>query len=195
MKPLLSLILIALTPAAFAMDKNEKFAIKGVGNTPCPTYVKMLQEDNPQKYLYAGWLNGYLTGQNQHLSDTFDVTSWRDIQTLGNYLYAYCKQHPQLSFFQASTQLINQLHNGRISEFNGAIKVSDNGQHYKLYSQVVEAVQQVLIQKGYFEGPPSSEVTEDLKNAIEAFQDDHDISEKMLFGQKTLNALFHASTD
>ncbi|MFT5923157.1 MAG: hypothetical protein ACI9LE_000131 [Paraglaciecola sp.] len=68
------------------LDRNGKYAIKGVGNASCDKYVKITKSDVPQKLLFAGWINGYMTIQNQHLKDTFDIVSWENIEPLGNYL-------------------------------------------------------------------------------------------------------------
>ena len=60
------LLLFSFCAGSFAIDKNGKFAVKGVGNASCETFRKAIENNESQKYLFAGWLNGYITGQNQH---------------------------------------------------------------------------------------------------------------------------------
>ena len=110
------IVFIASIDLSYAIDKNGKFAIKGVGNTSCGSYRSMIETNDSQKYLFAGWLNGYITAQNQHWPETFDVTSWENIETLSNYVYHYCGENKKLSYFQASTEMLNQLFDSRIKE-------------------------------------------------------------------------------
>lgn len=185
----LALATSVLTVNAFAVDSKGGFAIKGVGNAPCSTYRAMIESNDPQKYLFAGWLNGYITGQNQHWPETFDATSWENIETLSNYLYHHCGQNPSLSFFQVSTQLLNELYDKRITQFIGATDASSGNQSLKVYRQIIGRVQHELTDKGYYQGPTNGDMNEELSTAIIQFKKDNNIEAIQLLDQQFLHAL------
>ena len=162
----LSFAVLLLSHEVIALDKNGKFAIKGVGNISCREFVAHSKNDKSEKLLFAGWINGYLTAQNQHLKDNFDVTSWESIETLGNYLVGYCSKHEEVSFFQAVTLMVNTLHEERITEFKGASFIEKGVRGEQLYSQVVERVQRVLAEQGFYQGSVDGKINDPLKAAI-----------------------------
>jgi len=182
-------ICMLITNTAFATDVNGKFAIKGVGNASCKDYVKVLVEDERQKFLFAGWINGYITAHNQHLAETFDITSWENIETLGNYLREHCKKNPELSFFQATTQLVNQLHPDRIREFKGAENLTSGSQSLKSYIQVNQKVQKRLKELGFYEGEINGVMTPALIGGVNQFRAPLGWSEPLTLDQRTLHML------
>lgn len=183
------LLLFLFSGESIAIDKNGKFAVKGVGNTSCETFREAIENNESQKYLFAGWLNGYITGQNQHWPETFDVSSWETVETLSNYIYHYCGKNQKLSYFQASTQMLNELFDNRVKEFVGAEEVNVNGATVNVYKQVVVEVQKSLLELGLFKGPTDGKLSEDLYQAIMIFNKNNDIDSKSYFDQRTLHTL------
>lgn len=177
---------------AAATDKKGGFAIKGVGNVPCHAYQKLVYEDDPQKYLFAGWLNGYITAQNQHLENTFDIASWEDIETLGNYLYHHCKTNPDQSFYQAATLLVSSLYDNRIVQYEGAENLSSGKQGVMVYRQVIVRMQEALKNKGYFSGEADGKVSDSFTQAVSEFQNANGVQATQMFDQRLLHALFRA---
>lgn len=174
---------------AHGTDGNGQFAIKGVGNASCTDYVRVVEENDPQKLLFAGWINGYITAHNQHLSETFDVTSWENIETIGNYLREHCKKNSELSFFQATTQLVNQLHPDRIKEFKGAENMSSGSQSIKSYIQVNQKVQTRLKTLGFYEGEIDGKMTPALIDGVNQFRATMEWPETLVLDQRTLHML------
>ncbi len=183
------LLLFSFSAGSFAIDKNGKFAVKGVGNASCETFREAIENNESQKYLFAGWLNGYITGQNQHWPETFDVSSWETVETLSNYIYPYCGKNQKLSYFQASTQMLNELFENRISEFVGAEEVYVNGAAVNVYKQVVIDVQEALTELGLFKGPVDGSLSEELYQALMTFNRKNSISSESYFDQRTLHKL------
>ena len=186
----LSLLSMLMSYSAYAVDKNGKFAIKGVGNTSCAEFVDHTKNDRSQKLLFAGWINGYLTAQNQHLKDNFDVTSWESIETIGNYLVSHCKKHPKLSFFQAVTLLVNEIYEERIPEFKGANSIEKGVKGEQVYAQVVARVQQILKDKGQYDGKVNGKINEALSKAVTAYKKDHGLTANGELDQRVLFKLF-----
>ncbi len=186
------LLIIAATVLSFsanALDKNGKYAIKGVGNASCAQFVSLTKNDDPQKLLFAGWLNGYMTAHNQHLKDNFDVASWENIETLGNYLLKHCEKNPTLSFFQASTQMLSEMYPNRIEEFVGAENAASGKQTQKVYVQVIQRVQQRLTELSLYSGATDGKMTADLKLAIEKFRKANELPPHEFLDQQFLHLL------
>ena len=186
---LLFIITLVIASNTWALDKNGKYAIKGVGNVPCLEFVKMVDEDNPQKFLFAGWMNGYMTAHNQHLKDMFDIVSWENIETMGTYLRSHCKKNPALSFFQATTQMLNELYSQRIVEFVGAENLSSGKQSQKTYLQVVVRVQKRLKDLNLYDGAIDGRMSKKLTAAVDTFRDQKGFPHHDFLDQKILHAL------
>lgn len=174
---------------ALALDRNGKYAIKGVGNASCDQYVKITETDDPQKFLFAGWINGYMTAHNQHLKDTFDIVSWENIETLGNYLRSHCKKNPNLSFFQATTQMLSELHEKRIVEFISATNMASGNQSQKSYIQVVQRVQKKLIELKLFKGADDGKMSAELVASLNVYRKAQGMLESDSLDQQVLHAL------
>ena len=186
---LLFIIVLATASNAWALDKNGKFAIKGIGNIPCLEFVKMIEQDNPQKFLFAGWLNGYMTAHNQHLKETFDIVSWENIETMGTYLRNHCKTNPKLSFFQATTQLLSELYAQRIVEFVGAENLGTGQQSKKSYFQVIARVQKHLKELKIYDGKIDGRMSKKLTDALDFFRNQQGIPHNNFLDQRVLHAL------
>ncbi|MDU0353883.1 HdeA/HdeB family chaperone [Paraglaciecola aquimarina] len=192
-KYLALLTMAGITTHVLALDKNGQYAIKGVGNASCQQFVKVTRNDEPQKFLFAGWLNGYMTAHNQHLKDSFDIASWENVETLGNYLIGHCEKNPQLSFFQASTQMLSELYPKRIIEYVGAENASTGQQSQKIYIQVVQRVQHKLTELKYYSGAIDGKLNEQLKQAVAKFRIDKELPSQTFFDQQFLHALLMAN--
>jgi hypothetical protein len=189
---LLFITTLVSTSNSWALDKNGKYAIKGVGNIPCLEFVKMVEQDNPQKFLFAGWLNGYMTAHNQHLTDTFDIVSWENIETMGTYLRSHCNKNPKLSFFQATTQMLSELYAQRIVEFVGAENLSSGKQSKKTYFQVIARVQKRLKELNFYDGEIDGRMTKKLTAAVDTFRSKQGIPQSDFLDQKVLHALLRS---
>lgn len=189
---LLFIITLVNTSNSWALDKNGKYAIKGVGNISCLEFIKMVDQDNPQKFLFAGWLNGYITSHNQHLKETFDIVSWENIETMGTYLRSHCKANPKLSFFQATTQMLNELYAQRIIEFIGAENLGTGNQSQKSYFQVVTRVQKRLKYLKIYDGEIDGRMNEKLIVAVDFFRNQQNIPHSDFLDQRVLHVLLRS---
>ncbi|MCU4674848.1 HdeA/HdeB family chaperone [Catenovulum sp. 2E275] len=169
-----------------AIDKNGKYAVKGVGNLPCSQFVEITENNQSEKYLFAGWLNGYITGHNQYLAETFDIVSWENIETLGNYLLSHCRKNPSISFYQATTQMLSSLYDVRIIEFIGAEHKESNGQGLQVYTQTIRRVQKSLKAQGLYQGEVNGKVSDGLIDALNKFKQQANVNSTDDFSQQVL---------
>lgn len=189
MKIFLLLIILLSSNISYSADKDGKFAIKGIGNSTCDNFIKLSEQDSLNKFLYIGWINGYLTAQNQHLNSTFDLTSWETIQTLGGYLRNYCKKNPGTSFYIAVASMIHGLHEKRIQAYSAVEKIGVGEQSILIYQETLVRIQKRLKELNLFNGSIDGKMNTHTKEAIKSFQKKQNLSVTGIPDQQTLHAL------
>lgn len=175
--------------SVMAEDADGKFAIKGVGNQSCPVFVRELEEGTHNRYLFAGWLNGYITASNQHLKQTFDLSSWENINTLSNYIVQYCKKNPNHSFYVASAQVLGALYEYRMQGFSRLLTLQNETERSFVYETVLVDVQKELKKTGIYTGEVSGKFDKPTVQAIKKFQEDKNLNVNGMPDQYTLHAL------
>lgn len=186
----LSILLLFVSSNLMGKDNNGQYAIKGVGNVSCQQFNQLLQNPNePQRYLFIGWLNGYITANNYHLPDTFDLVAWENSETLTSYLVAHCQKYPSISFFQATTQLTAQLFETRIDKLMSADGNLDKTLSMQLYYQVRVMLQQRLKNQGYYHGTVDGDIDAETVAALVAYKRTKGLPETKSVDQKTIFSL------
>jgi hypothetical protein len=189
MKFIFALCILLTSQFTFSADKNNQFAVKGVGNVKCSSYVTMIQKNDQQKFLFAGWLNGFITSHNQHLENTFDMLSWENVETLGNYMYQHCLVNQGKSFFQASTDMLSQLARYKIDVYEGAITFEANGQTHIVYEQVVLRMKERLVELDLYKGEVDTVIDDTFKSAVKKYGAQKQIELQSIFDQRLLFSL------
>ena len=195
---LIVLLLVStfLSTQGNARDINGQFAVKGVGNVSCAKFVDIVEDaQNEQKFLFVGWLNGYLTAHNYYLPDTFDLVSWENVDTLTYYLIGHCKKYPAMSFFQATTQLSNSLHDFRIDKLMSKDGKLDKTQSTQLYFQVKVMLQQRLAALGFYKGEIDGDLGPSTLQAIQQYKVKNGLLNTQQIDQQVLFSLLKNKAD
>ncbi len=176
-----------------AMDSEGNFAIKGGGATTCAQYTQALEAKSNELYLYAGWIDGYLTGVNQLQPETFDIAPWQATELLAQLLGQFCERNRKVQFMFATTQMLQSMFPGRLQTSSELVKMTSGGNTAFLYQSVLQRVQEALAERGY-------EVTADgafgpqTENALKGFQRDNKVTVSGLPDQRTLLLLLRDSS-
>ena len=86
-----AIVLMFLAHNTLAVDTAGSFAVKGVGLSKCSAFVEVVKAKEAAKLSrYIGWVAGYISASNQHVSKTFDLTPWQNIRTLTLALVNHC---------------------------------------------------------------------------------------------------------
>ena len=178
-----------------AADTKGQFAIKGVGNATCRQYLVETGKSSPNSFLFAGWLNGYLTAQNQHLKDTFDITSWETINTLANFLGTYCQNNPDRSFYLAVTTMLSALYDQRIPAFSKVVTIGKGRQKIRVYEEVLKRAQNKLVELGYLKGKADGHFGPVTTEAFLAYQKKLKLEETGIPDQITLFKLLREGVE
>lgn len=185
----LSLVLAlgAALPAQ-AADGDGRFVVKGVGVAPCATFVEKLGQPTYEKYLFAGWINGYLTAQNQLRGETYDLAPWQSLDTLAEYLRRYCADNPQVTVFDAVSAMADELMALRVAKASDQLRVDHGGESVMINRTVLDRVEERLVALGLLDAVKGTFDAETAK-AIAAFQKQRGFPETGLPDQVTLHAL------
>jgi len=189
----------ALIPAAFALglagpiaaaDAGGRFAVDGAGRQSCARFSAAQEARGPALTMFAGWIDGYLTGFNHFNDDTFDVTPWQTVDLLVLKMARYCAEHPEERFIDALNKLIVVLAPQRLTEESPLTAVSANGLNVLLYTAQVDRIVEALAAQGFLEPGAADGLDAAGARALRAFQADRSLPESGLPDQATLNALF-----
>jgi hypothetical protein len=174
MKNLL-LVLALLAPGlTWAMDAAGNFAIKGAGATSCAQYTQALDDKAREIYLFAGWIDGYLTGVNQLQRETFDVAPWQTTELLAQLLANYCRQRPEAQFMLAATHLLQSMYPVRLETSSELVKTENGTDVAFVYKAVLQQVQEALNERGY-DVAADGAFGPQTQQALKAFQRENDI--------------------
>ncbi len=187
----LLLSIVIWSSAARAADDNGKFAIRGAGLQTCSGAVNAFDTSSPDLALYAGWIDGYLTGVNQFREDTFEMAPWQTANTLLALTVEVCRNEADdVKFMAVFVRLLRDFSAARLRAETPLTGVFRGSQRLALYATTIEAVERTLLELGHDPGEVDGVFTEETSDALVAFQTDRQIQTTGLPDQQTLFALF-----
>ena len=134
----------------------------------------------------AGWLDGYLTAQNETREKTFDLVPWQNTELLLSALGSWCRTRPQDTLHTAAFRLVESLASMRLTERSPQLAVGSGAAAIHLYAAVIERIQQRLKMRGMYAGEPGGEFDAATADALRRFQREKKLPETGLPDQLTL---------
>jgi len=181
--------------AAPAADSEGNFAIDGAGSVSCERFVAAYDEKTRDYYVYAGWIDGYVTATNQRQDGVYDLTPWQTTELLLDLVAQYCRTNPDRQFIYGMTELLRFLSPGRLEEFSEIVEIRHGERGQYLYSATIAGVQGTLAEVGLYDGPIDGSFDAELSAAVAAFQEQAGITTNGWLDQRTLFALFTAKRE
>lgn len=185
----LAVLAFAFCTAVHAADADGNFVIKGAGTATCATLLEARAARDNRYASIAGWLDGYLSAQNELREATFDLAPWQQTELLLAALGGWCEAHPQDTLHTATFRLVETLQAGRLVERSTTVEVGDDAARIVLYEAIWQRVQQRLKLRGLYEGEASGKVDAPTREALRAFQAERAIPVTGLPDQQTLALL------
>jgi hypothetical protein len=185
----LSIVLLALAPGSQAADKQNRFAIEGVGLLTCADYSAARQARSPLYHQFGGWMNGYLTGVNRYVPSTFDMVPWQSTAMLTHWLAEFCEKNPEVQFIRAVTALANRLSDRRMPAYSEMLTLSAGGHQVRIYDRVLRRVQRRLIELGYPGVEENGLFEQPMRDALIKYQGEQGLPETALPDPATLAKL------
>lgn len=191
-KLLITLTALMLTAgAANAADSENKFAVKGMGLAGCERFLKAAEARGPELNRFLGWMNGFLSGQNQWRSDTYDLVPWQAAEVLGGGLARYCTENPTERFYTAVNAMANALMPQRIEERSLPVEITNGDARVFVYGTVIERAKEQLIALGLFGGAIDETFDDPFSQALLEYQRQNGLGLTGVPDQATLLRLFY----
>jgi len=111
----LVLVLLVMPTGSYGMDSNNRYVIRGMGGHSCAEYNQTWRNPSSRSPFW-NWVGGYVTAYNRWRSNTYDIMTNRDLDSLRGWLDNYCKENPHKSFADAVGALMSELHPKRLKE-------------------------------------------------------------------------------
>ncbi len=182
--------LLFLSSHTLAMDAKNSFAIKGAGSQTCQRFLQENERKSKEMMLFAGWIDGYITGLNLKTKETFDFSPWQSTQLLVGSLLVYCQKHPDIKFFNAVSMMVKALDKQKLSNSSNIVEIKSADKVVYLYKEIVQRFQKKLAELNEYKGESNGEFDEATKQALISFQNKKKLEETGLPDQKTLFYLF-----
>jgi len=133
----------------FAADADGNYAIKGAGIATCDAFNQARESEGREYYMFAGWLEGFLTAANLYEKDTFDVAPWQNTEVLAAALESWCKRNPTEKFHLAAAALTREFFPARLKQQSTPIVVGGEEDGVVLYEAVLDRVAARLRELGF----------------------------------------------
>lgn len=175
-----------------AADTDGNFAVKGSGLQTCVAFATAMDENAVEIGVYGGWIEGYLTGQNRRIENTFDATPWADTPTLLAITKSICTQLPaDTRFSDAFDMVLRMLLPSRLRNASPMVSLDGADQQLVLYRDVLAMVRDRLAVLKFDVGSEVADPFDDrTRAALEEFQTSRDLRPTGLPDQRTLLFLF-----
>lgn len=189
---ILSCALLFAAQHAQAADQQGQFSIKGGGLQTCEAFLGVMEDGGRDIAAYGGWIEGYLTGQNQRLDNTYDAASWANTSTLLTITRSICAQmEPDKRFIDAFDVVIRMILPSRLQSLSPVVSLREDTQVLVIYRDVLVLVRNRLAALGYTVDPEAGNVFgTETRAALRSFQADKDLETTGFPDQRTLLYLF-----
>ncbi|WP_295047581.1 peptidoglycan-binding domain-containing protein [uncultured Paracoccus sp.] len=186
-----SILAVALPIPLHAADQAGEFAIKGAGVQTCASLTRAWTTKSADLKLYAGWIDGYLTGMNQHTDQTFDAAPWQNAGTLLDLVNQMCRQEsPDARFIDLFNRLMRDFMPARLAEQSPASAIQRGDNAVVLYDDTVQRIQRRLTEAGFLVGDADGVFDDQVAEALEKFQTSKSLPATGFPDQQTLFMLF-----
>ena len=190
-------ILLSLIIANPAMSKSTKaaeaqYAVKGAGLASCEKFSAAHKQRSSDYFLYAGWLEGYLSGFNQNQAATYDIAPWQTLELMLGMLNAHCLKKPDDPYFTAVNRLLSVMFPHRLESNDKLLKIKQGTKGQIIYQQTLVKVQAKLKEAGLYFQEPNGEYDQTSVDALINFQKSKKIPVTGMPDVNTLYALLMA---
>jgi Putative peptidoglycan binding domain len=191
--PCLTLFLLT-AHGAQAADDGGRFAIKGAGLMTCKQYTAARTQKLPVVYSLLGWLDGYISAQNELSPDTFDVAAWESTDLFSRILDSHCGDHPDDQIFSVVRSIVTEIRARRLMKESPLIPARNGNDVVVLYAETLRRAQVELAKLALFDGEADGRFGDQTIRALKLFQSKNGIRATGLPDQVTLWRLFRPSS-
>ncbi len=178
---------------AWASSEAGKFAVRGVGVETCAAFTKAFAERTQGAFVFAGWLDGYISAVNRLQPETFDAAPWQSTDILMVLINNHCAANPEVQLFGVVRALLDFYGGQRLTAASPRIDATAGETSVRLYREVLRQAQEGLAAAGVYSGTADGMYGPKTRAAFEAFQEQRGLIKSGLPDQQTLYHLFKRS--
>ncbi len=164
------LCLSVVTCKLYAVDSENRYSIRGAGLLTCENYIIEREKKSDAYFMIGGWIDGFITGVNQYMANTYDVTSFESTELLALIIQRHCKKNPEDRLYSVIHTILSKLHEDRIKQGSALVTVKVGDKQTQLYREVIRRIQQALTKRELYMGQEDGQFSPDLEKAIKLFQ-------------------------
>jgi len=169
-----------------AADDQGQFAIRGAGLINCALFSQARKNQEKAYLVTAAWVDGYITGVNQHATDAYDISPFESTELLMAIVDEHCQNHPKDPVFGVLLNLFKQLWPDRLLQKSEKVTITTPGRETQHYVEIIERIQRKLQAGGYYKGPISGKFSSETVEALKGFQRSVDFNPTGFPDQATL---------
>ncbi|MGM0983724.1 MAG: peptidoglycan-binding domain-containing protein [Pseudomonadota bacterium] len=154
-----------------AADDEGNYAIRGAGAQTCQAMVEQLEETPELLNAYASWMEGYLTGYNRFLDDTFDVSPVMSAREVAVMVRNICRDSADIRVETALARLINLFMPARVQAASNPVTLSVGDSTLNIRQATLQRLQQALIDRGYEDVEANGRFNDATREAVSDFQE------------------------
>ena len=176
--------------AAQAANEQGQFAVRGIGIQDCASFSKGYAERSQAAFVFAGWLDGYISAINRLQPDTFDAAPWQLTDILMVLINNHCRGNPDQRLFTVVQSLVGFYGEQRLTTSSERVDAKVGDTTVSVYKEIMRRAQVALAREGVYTGTPDGVFGPQTKAAFEAFQEKANLTKSGLPDQQTLYRLF-----
>ncbi len=177
---------MAVSSIVCGASQNGEFSLKGLGYNSCKEFNSARDLRSNDYYQFIGWLEGYLSAYNRFTPDTINIAPWQSTELLANLLEIHCMENPNTPYSVAIDRMIAELVPSRLHKSNEFLTVESSGHKVLIYRDILKAIQNVLKERGFYDGKIDGLYSERTKSAVESYQESAKIKKTGVPDQVTL---------
>ena len=185
---------LLLAQGVTAADDKGQFGVRGAGLVKCAVYESEREARSQIYQIVAAWMDGYITGSNQHADDTYDIVSFESTELLAAIVSENCKKNPETPVFAVLRAVIAQTGKNRLRAPSKKVEVAVGERKVLLYEEVLRRVQQKLAAAGFYQGPIDGTYDAKTRKAMQAYQTSVKLQPTGFPDQATLWRLLHGGS-
>ena len=165
------------------------FATQGVGRISCERFLREREESSKLYWNIGGWIDGFLTGYNAYVPDTYDITAYAPRDSADSFsilLARHCNSNPEDAIGLVVKSIAEQLHPVRLQKEGSIVEVEVADNTYTLYRETISTVQKILSEEGLYDGKIDGQYGPKTKAAVQAFQHSQNLRNEGAPNQDTL---------
>lgn len=175
---------------AQAANEQGQFAVRGIGIQDCAAFTKGYKERSQGAFVFAGWLDGYISAVNRLQPGTFDAAPWQLTDILMVLINNHCAANPDQRLFTVVQSLVAFYGEQRLANSSDRIDAKVGDKTISVYKEVMRRAQLALAKAGVYSGTADGVFGPKTQAAFEAFQEKSNLTKTGLPDQQTLYRLF-----